>query len=341
MNSKVDLIDSLYKIMCSATNSIADSRVENNDYFKRRVLGFRAEIEFEQFINSYDRSNTNFLEGGQFISKKLSGDPTTRNSFIYTTVSSDDPSIYEKVYQKISLWNEVTNLIYIKIINSTWSTEMFEIKNETDKKENVNILKPEFQFYIFDKSAGHFINAPTQNFDIILAHFNRPTRKPSLFKLRKRDQFEYFSLYDNKLLEKIYANRYFLDVILRQAQGRNVIDLDGFIVKNDAITLVEIKEKTPITNDLTDQTRWQYGWDSRRILWYLYLLKTIEFPILYNVRQIDNRTDRKFIQWDSIFIDAFLKGISWSNSRGGGGGEDTLLAPYLFFKRLPEILNQL
>ena len=48
--SKDNLIDSLYKVMCTGTHTATDSKVTNNDYFKRRVLGFRAEIEFEDAI---------------------------------------------------------------------------------------------------------------------------------------------------------------------------------------------------------------------------------------------------------------------------------------------------
>ena len=162
-----------------------------------------------------------------------------------------------------------------------------------------------------------------------------------MFPLRKREQFEYFGEYDIDILKKIYANRYFLDVVMRKASGRQIIDLDGFIEHNNSRTLVEIKEKSPITNEKTDQNCWQYGWDSRRILWYLYLLKNIKIPVLYNVRQINNRAERKFMQWDSIFIEDFLTGTSWSNSRSGGGGEDTLLAPYSFFRRLSDVLDKL
>ena len=129
---------------------------------------------------------------------------------------------------------------------------------------------------------------------------------------------------------------------MRQARGRQILDLDGFIIKNKKIILVEIKEKTPNKNKkLNEEIHWQYGWDSRRLLWYLYLLKKINFTILYNVRQIEEREERKFLQWDSIWINDFLKGVSWSFSRSGGGGEDTLSAPYSYFKNLETILKEI
>jgi hypothetical protein len=325
--------------MCSATSTQSDSRVENNDYFKRRVLGFKAEIEFEKYINQYLNSNKRFLEGGQFISKKITGEELSKNSFIYTTLSFDEPECYSKVYNLISKWDEVSELIYIKIVDDAWNEEQLEIKNEDGVRENSEVLKPNFKFYLYNKETNKFAPSAIQDFSIILNHFGTRERRPNLYPLRKREQFEYFSEYDIVILKKIYANRYFLDVILRQAQGRQVIDLDGFIDNNGEITLVEIKEKSPITEDTDETTKWKYGWDTRRILWYLYLLNNIKLSVLYNVRQINNRQERKFIQWDSIYIDDFLKGISWSSSRGGGGGEDTLLAPYLYFRRLEDVLG--
>ena len=50
------IIDSLYKIMCTSTTTAIDNNVSNNDYFKRRVLGFKAEIEFEEELKKSDFS---------------------------------------------------------------------------------------------------------------------------------------------------------------------------------------------------------------------------------------------------------------------------------------------
>jgi len=333
------VIDSLQKVLCTATSTVSDSRVENNDYFKRRVLGFKAEIEFEKAVKNFS-NELHFVEGGQFISKKISGAADDKNTFFYTTIDYESPTAYTSVYKRISQWDEVDEMLYIQVLEDGWTTEPFNITQHDGVKATTTILKPKFIFYQFDKATSTFTNHSIQDFSVILQHFNEPARKPSLFKLRGDEQFRYFEQYDIRTLKKIYATRYFLDNIMRQAQGRQFIDLDGFILKNDKVVLVEIKEKSPI-EDGESMTKWQYGWDSRRLLWYLYLLNKLDLSVLYNVRRVNNRTERTFVQWDSLFIDDFLKGVSWSNSRGGGGGEDTLLAPYLYFKRLDEILKTL
>jgi hypothetical protein len=194
------VIDSLYKIMCSATSTVVDSKVENNDYFKRRVLGFKAEIEFEKFINRY--SDVRFLEGGQFISKKLSGEATDKNVFIYTTIAGDEPSVYQDIYKIISMWDEVIDLIYIKIEDFGVDTESFEVKNASGGKEKTEILVPKYRFYKYIKVDNIFVENKVQDFGVILNCFNRPFRSPSLFGLRRREQFDYLSMCDLEILKK-------------------------------------------------------------------------------------------------------------------------------------------
>ena len=340
MPAKSALIEGLHKIMCTATSTATDARVTNNDYFKRRVLGFKAEIEFENFVRS---KKLTFLEGGSFISKKLDGALSTRNNFIYVTVSADDPRKYTGIYATIARWSEVSELLYVQITDADWGNTTLTIKTtKRSKKTQTTIPLPTYAFYRFRKKEGVFELHPSQDFAAVTSGFNAPAKTPSVFHLRKREQFNFFSGYEQSILAKIYATRYMLDVILRQAQGRQIIDIDGFLDINGKFTLVEIKEKTPIkkkgTKDSPNNIDWRYGWDTRRILWYLYLQKHLPVSVLYNVRQITDRTARAFVQWDSIFLDDFLCGVSWSNVRGGGGGEDTLLAPYLFFVRLEDAL---
>jgi len=121
----------------------------------------------------------------------------------------------------------------------------------------------------------------------------------------------------------------------------HMIDFDGFITDEDKTLIVEIKEKSPIMDKKNpyDKNKWAYGWDTRRLLWYQYIQQKIGFNVLYNIRQIDNRHDRNFVRWDSILLSNFLKGVSWSSVRSGGGGEDTLTVPYLHFGELKDLLD--
>jgi hypothetical protein len=336
-----NVVESLHKIMCSSTSTQADARVDNNDYFKRRVLGFKAEIEFEKLVENYQ--NIQFLEGGQLISKALSGSVSDSNKFIYTTLSYDKPEKYLEVYKAVSNWSDVGEMFYLEI-NDNWTYDELQVKDtSTSPKRAEKILKPGCIFWTYNKSKAIFEKHIEQDYGCVLSGFENSGREPSVFPLRKREQFDYFLEYNIDVLKKIYATRYFLDVVLRKASKRKIIDFDGFLQYKQGLSLIEIKEKTPIIGERNpaDQMQWKYGWDSRRILWYLYFSSKVNMPIIYNVRHINNRTERKFIQWDSITIDTFLSGSDWSKGRGGGGGEDTMLAPYLFFERVEKILEKL
>jgi len=337
--SKDNLIDSLYKVMCTGTHTASDSKVSNNDYFKRRVLGFRAEIEFEDAIINSNKG-FKFLEGGMFFSPKLDGSKSMKNSFLYVTFDTLPPDEYTNIYSKISSWNEVERLIYVQLNLNHWTEESFTVKID-GKLCSTNILVPVYEFYDFDFRNQSFTksnNEPNDFFSILSIGRERKNKAPT-FALRKRDHFDFFNDYDLDTLKKIYANRYFVDNKKRQVV-LHMIDFDGFIIHEDKIFIVEIKEKSPIKDkkEPEDLNKWSYGWDTRRLLWYKHIQQEIGFDVLYNIRQINNRDERKFIQWDSIFLSDFLKGVSWSSVRGGGGGEDTLIVPYLHFKRLEENL---
>ena len=91
--------------MCTGTSTQSDNTVANNDYFKRRVLGFRAEMEFEQAVKK--STNFKFLEGGMFLSPKLDGSREMKNYFLYITFDSLPPEEYRQIYDQISRWDEV------------------------------------------------------------------------------------------------------------------------------------------------------------------------------------------------------------------------------------------
>ena len=333
--SKEKIIDSLYKVMCTGTSPQSDNKVSNNDYFKRRVLGFRAEMEFEQTIK--ENSGYRFLEGGMFFSPKLDGSREMKNSFLYVTFDSLPPEDYRQIYDKISRWDEIKRMIYVKINLDDWGEEKFLV-NTGNKREDTDILVPDYEFYDFDSQSG-FIKTNADDFSSILSIGRERKNNAPKFKLRKREQFDYFGQYELDTLKKIYANRYFVDNKKRDVV-MHMIDFDGFIIDESNTFIVEIKEKSPIkdTKHPDNRDKWAYGWDTRRLLWYKYIQQKIGLNVLYNIRQIDNRYDRNFVKWDSIFLSDFLKAVSWSSVRGGGGGEDTLTVPYEHFSDLKETI---
>ena len=338
--SKDQIIDSLYKIMCTSTTTAVDNKVSNNDYFKRRVLGFKAEIEFEQELK---KTNFCFHKGGILLSPRLDGSKDMKNKFAYITIDSLSQNEYSDIYKKISIWDEIKILYYAKLNFENWEEEDYGVKEKKGGKPILKkILVPSYKLFKFDRNSNSFKESSENDFSNILKIGSKRTKKSSKYHLRKREHFDYFRKYDLETLKNIYAVRYFLDKKKNEGVIVNTIDLDGFITQKNQTFIIEIKEKTPIKpkakKKFNNLQLWSYGWDTRRILWYSEVQIKTGFEILYIVRQIKNREDRKFIQWDAISLNDFLRGVSWSNSRGGGGGGDTLTVPYSHFSQLENLL---
>jgi hypothetical protein len=206
------IVDSLYKIMSTYIKPNKDEKKLGNGYFKRRIGGFKAEIEFENLVA---QQGAKFLEGGQFISQFTNPDGLSR-FLIYTTVSFDNPSDYIELYSQIAQWDEVNEMYYMQITNDEWGNEEFTVKKKNGKKVEDSILTPSFKIYTFNKTTNLFIEQVDQGFDEVTKRFTVSTKQPSRSCLRNKSWFNYFFDYDLECLKKIYANRYFLDVILKK-----------------------------------------------------------------------------------------------------------------------------
>lgn len=350
--TKKEVIESFYKIFCTSTTQGKDEKIPNNDYFKRRILGFKAELEFEKEINT-NFKHYKFLEGGQFATEPLDPSKPKKASYIYTSFDYLKPREYLSIYKRIANWPSVREMTYVQILKKDWDEEKIEVKEHPDAKGRTykSILKPKFIFYRFDKDKQKFIKQNSLKFSDLISEFKSPQRRPSVSPLRGRKQFEYLKAYRLDVLKKVYATRYFMDYKKREKTGMNFLDLDGFLInlnKKDDLKLIEVKEKSPdnkcikATKTLPERPRpeeeWKYGWDTRRLAWYQHVNKSIDLPVIYVVRQIHERYKRKFVQWDAINIDSYLNSVNWSSEVTGGGSSGTLMVPYLHFQKLEKVI---
>lgn len=347
--AKLEIIESFYKIFSTSTRKGKDENIPNNEYFKRRILGFKAELEFEKEINK-NFTQYKFLEGGQFATEPIDKTQSKSSTSIYTSFDYLDPDEYLPIYKKIANWSSVGEMTYIKILKNGWRKEQIKVK-EDEVKTFQEILEPRYIFYRFDKSTLKFFIDKSVSFSDLLSKFDDPLTTVSISSLRGREQFDYLNDYEIDLLKKIYATRYFMDHKKRVKAKVNFLDLDGFLINRndeDDIKLIEVKEKSPnnkckkATKTLPErpltEEEWQYGWDIRRMAWFQEINKSIDVPIIYIVRQIEERYQRKFVQWDAITLDGFLESVNWSAEVTGGGSSGTLMVPYLQFQRLYKVI---
>ena len=114
-----------------------------------------------------------------------------------------------------------------------------------------------------------------------------------------------------------------------------MIDFDGITRRNNEFWLLESKEKDPGGDEDTQY----FGWDSRRLAWYLYLQNCCGLQTIYIIRQVNNQEERQFVDWKYITLNDFAASASWLSESGGGGGSGTITAPLAAFKRLDDLFG--
>jgi len=314
--TKNELVDDLYKIL---TSSIANTR-----FFSARSKGFKAELEYAAKMKS---DGDDVLDAGQFIVSKKDSDENPENFIFYMTVSSDDKSKYDGLYDLISNLSEMRGMFFIEVGDvSEWNTRKITTKEGvTTNNIQVNIAGPKLSVFRYD--CGQWISS---GFDEIKEMLVK--KSSERIAKNKENLLGYLPAYDLKELVNVYCNRFVLDVELGE-YNKGMMDFDHIVIENGIYVAVETKEKDPIgKRDFPDDERqWHFGWDSRRIGWYMHLKMEIGLDTRYVIREINNQTDREFVKWKKIDMSRFRKCASWLAERAGGGGSGTISAPYNAF----------
>jgi len=307
------LIDNLHQIL---TTTIANPR-----FYFARMLGFRSELEIQKYFS--ERGEI-FLEGGQFLFCRKE---MTKNRLVYITVANDDYSEYLDFYKKIASLPMVKEYYFISYSESgEWGSCDFKIKRDGTATE-IEIAEPNFKFFKFD--GDNFIEC---NKEDIVTNLEEKTNTLSCCK-QKENKLQYIQGYSLAAIDNVYANRFFLDVFLRKYK-KGMIDFDGIIKKDEDFYLLESKEKDPAGQG----DKRYFGWDSRRLAWYLYLKWHSGLKTIYIIRQVNNQTERRFVDWKYITLDDFAESASWLSESGGGGGSGTMTAPFAAFKKLDDLV---
>jgi len=314
--SKDGLVDNLYKIL---TSSIASPR-----FFNARSKGFRAEIEYARKIKG---AGVAFLDAGQFVVSKKGSDDPPENRIFYMTITSDKKEEYAEFYELVFKLAEVKKMFFIEVGDvSEWGTQQITIKDDDNRNRiQTDILKPSLTVFSFEDGSWK-----PSNFDEIKNLID----KSSVERIakNKENHLSYLLEYDLDELINVYCNRYVLDVELG-GYNKGMMDFDLIIVEDGKYMAVETKEKDPIgkRDHPDDPKQWAFGWDSRRIGWYMHLKMELGLNTRYVIREVNNQTERKFLKWKKIDMDRFRQCASWLAERAGGGGGGTISAPYKAF----------
>ena len=320
--TKQEILDNLHTLLTS-------ERSQNRFYFNKSV-SFRYELEFSEICK---RQKIKTLDGGMFLLRK-----TPEFYFVYITISSDRKEDYSSFYDNLRKFDKesLRHLFFAEI--DGWDANKTKIKAKSgpeyildisqprtcptiDPKpkqilQDTTILTPKINFYEYDEG-----NWKTVSLSDIRKHFE-PVKEAAYSK--KQSFLDYMNEFPIDSLRDIYCNRFFMGVSMAGIT-ESISDIDKIIIKNEKFILVEVKNKEPWWDEKhpNDTKHARFGWDFRRLSWYLLLKQKTGMDVQFVVAHIDNRESRNIVAWKDIMMDDWCKCADW-----GGEMQGNQMAPY-------------
>jgi len=298
--------------------------------YQRRSRGFISELKFKQ---KCDKSkNIKHLDGGWIFFK--GGRLAKEKKAVYVTTTFDNPYLYKVFYKKFSKCPIIKKLFFLKITSFNKWKNKAEIK--ANNEDMLEIPEPIFEVYEFKK--GKFAKSKLSS----LLNFFPVIKKPLFYRIDTKSiaMLEYLNDFSEKELESLYCNRFIVDYLMKGRDLSYGMDFDGIIIENKKYFVVETKEKDPGPSNRTQlpKSEWFFGWDTLRMVWYLYLIKTTDINCYSTILEINDQTQRKFVAWKRCELLKLCRSINYSSAISGGVGMgpskgSTTIAPYSVFKK--------
>lgn len=295
--------------------------------FLRRARGFISELKFKEKCVS---DKIRYLDGGWMFFK--GGRLAEQKQAVYTTTTFDNPDKYAEFYEKLSVCPLIKKMFFFKINpRKQWKS----IKIKANNHDELSLPEPSFEVYEFVQNK--FVKSNITSF---LEFF--PTIKPALFyRIDTKDAslLDYLNEFSDTALDELYCTRFIVDYLMKGRDLSYGMDFDGIIVEKGKYYVVETKEKDPgpTLKDKLPKSEWFFGWDTLRMLWYLYLIKTTDINCYSAILEINNQKERKPVAWKRCELMELCRSINYSSAITGGVGMgpsagSTTIAPYLVFK---------
>ena len=235
-------------------------------------------------------------------------------------------------YVQVKGWDDQTKEIKVKnepkacLDENTLGGRNIKLKNpeirSVQRKTTAHVHQPLFDFFEF--KSGSWESCSLDDILNLLESKKSATRVGT----RKDSFVDYLRGYTDEEVNSIYCDRFFFDILLGGIK-KGMSDIDKIIVEDEKYILVEVKNKTPFFDDSTpdDLSKASFGWDTRRLAWYLFLKNETELNTLLVVAEIDDKINRNIKRWKSITINHWCNCSSWGSDVG-----NTQMAPYTEFK---------
>lgn len=312
-------VENLHKIIASS--------IRSPHSYLRRARGFISELKFK---HKCEKDKIKYLDGG-WIFFKGSSLQISKEAY-YVTPTFDDPERYVEFYKQLGKCPLIKGLFFFKIKNhNEWTT--LEINASAGAK--IELPKPDFEAYEFKN--GKFTPCKVDDFTAIFP----VKRNPLFYRTDTKDVnlLEYLNDFPDDQLTELYCMRYIIDFLMKGRDSSYAMDFDGIIIEKDKYFIAETKEKDPGPSNRNNvpKSEWFFGWDSIRLVWYLYLVKTTELGCYSVILEINNQRERKPIAWKRVEIMELCQSIFYGSAMTGGVGMgstagSTTIAPYEAFK---------
>jgi len=209
------------------------SNFNKESSYKRWCRGFGPELDLkEKLENDFGFEH---LPTGWFL---YYGDD--ENFCTYCTISTQkttDEKI-KNIYNRISQYTKKLFYIEYSFVMKDSGFRKYVVKDKEGKKVKVDIPKLDIDIYQF--KDGEF---RLSNLDALTDKMNK--KKNSYCKHKGTGkELEYLEKYDFDTIVDIYAQRYLIDVILRDCKGYSC-DLDHIGLMNGELSIIESKSKDP------------------------------------------------------------------------------------------------
>ncbi|MBI34189.1 MAG: hypothetical protein CMP67_02370 [Flavobacteriales bacterium] len=305
--SKEKLINSISVLISENVWSSDPNNTEKvkkaKNAFEKRIIGFRAEIEFPALLEKRKHLNRTIFNGGTFLPTDKEGEAFDKSSIHYI-VDSKPHTNYEEVFSTISK-SEVKKHFYFKILNSGQIIDSI----------NGSVYIPNLETFSWNIERKKFEQVPISEFLKNFTkkkNFNKPSQELNNTVV-SNDVLKDFS--KDELLN-LLSNRVILDYYIGYNYVRGIpVDIDLIVKKNGKFSFLEIKEK-----DLSKRKPNGFGMDTRRLESMTSFANPLHIPYFYIVREIDNQKDRNFINWHYIDVNYFADLVTEYKTINGGTG---------------------
>jgi len=172
---------------------------------------------------------------------------------------------------------------------------------------STTICRPNYSYARYDNTGNSFVE---ENEDDFLGNFaSKNLRVGRAIRSELADYQRYFGWLSYHQLQELYAERFFIQVILREYSAP-MQDFDAFIERDNQWEIVEIKQKD--ANVQSDGIE-RFGWDAHRLALYLYIIHHTSFGGRYVISEIGDREQRSqtHLQWLHISIEEMLQNLNW------------------------------